>query len=1078
MEEQISQLELLCQQLYESSDITTRQQAEKTLVAFSESPNSLPQCQILLERSQSPYALLLASSTLTKIVTGSTSSLTPQDRLQLRNYVLHYMTSRVGLAGYVTQSLVQLIARITKHGWFDTDKTKMYIFRDLLDEVGKFLQGSVQHCEIGIQILTELVQEMNTVESTRSIAKHRKVAGSFRDEMLYNIFTLSCTLLRQINIRDDQQHNLIGSLLKLSCSCLSFDFIGNSSDESSDDLSTVHIPTAWRPLFVDFSTLQLFFGLTHSLPPKLAASSVSCLVLLASTRRSLFGNSERGQYLEQLVKGVQGLLEASQPLTDPECYHEFCRLLVRLKSNYQLGELMKLEDYPQFIQLVAKFTITSLQSWQFSANSVYYLLCLWQRMVASVPFIRSQDTHLLNTYVPEIAKMYITSRLDCVEGVVTEGMDDPLDDETALGQQLDQLSIIAKCDYQNTCELLVTLFDTTASSYQQTLQTNPGNDNELRIREGQLAWLVHMIGHVMGVRISHSSTASYDTMDGQLVCRVLQLMDLTDAQLPQRGNEHLDLALIGFFEQFRKIYIGEMIHKSTQVYRMLGERLGLNDETTVLNVIVRKIVTNLKLWTRSRSITIRTLQLLQDLSVGFTSVRKLVKLESIQFILDNHTSEQFPFLSIAAIQVDMRCRTMFYTALGRLLLVELREDEEKLRQFMSPITSILEQLQSLMSTPQQLVSEQQIKHMVVGCTRDLRGILIACNTKQSYVMFFDWFYPTYVPIFLDALRLWYLDPFVTSPTLKLMAELAQNRSQRLMFDVTSPKGVLLFREASKTIVTYGTCILSLNDVPESEVYARKLKGVSICFNILRSTLFGSYVNFGVMKLYGDTALDDALSVFVKLVISLPLKHLLDYPKLSIAYYTLLETLTQYHMEFISSLEPDVIIYLLSSISEGLTALDSSVCTGCCSTLDHILTYIFKKRNKPKSSLSPADSISALLQLPEARPEILQDMLSSILNTVMFEKCRVQWSMSRPLLGLILLNEEYFKTLHDRVVSLQPPERQNAMVLCFDNLMDGIEYNLAIRNRDKFTQNLSVFRRDLTISPKDISTVTPTSDMMT
>ena len=41
-----------------------------------------------------------------------------------------------------------------------------------------------------------------------------------------------------------------------------------------------------------------------------------------------------------------------------------------------------------------------------------------------------------------------------------------------------------RCDYQNTCELLVTLFDTTASSYQQTLQTNPGNDNELRIREG------------------------------------------------------------------------------------------------------------------------------------------------------------------------------------------------------------------------------------------------------------------------------------------------------------------------------------------------------------------------------------------------------------------------------------------------------------------------------------------------------------------------------------------------------------------------------------------------------------------
>ena len=33
------------------------------------------------------------------------------------------------------------------------------------------------------------------------------------------------------------------------------------------------------------------------------------------------------------------------------------------------------------------------------------------------------------------------------------------------------------------------------------------------------------------------------------------------------------------------------------------------------------------------------------------------------------------------------------------------------------------------------------------------------------------------------------------------------------------------------------------------------------------------------------------------------------------------------------------------------------------------------------------------------------MLSTVLNVIMFEDCRNQWSMSRPLLGLILLNEE-------------------------------------------------------------------------
>lgn len=46
---------------------------------------------------------------------------------------------------------------------------------------------------------------------------------------------------------------------------------------------------------------------------------------------------------------------------NPECYHEFCRLLMRVKSNYQLGELLRLEDYNTFIDLVAKFTVSSLQ---------------------------------------------------------------------------------------------------------------------------------------------------------------------------------------------------------------------------------------------------------------------------------------------------------------------------------------------------------------------------------------------------------------------------------------------------------------------------------------------------------------------------------------------------------------------------------------------------------------------------------------------------------------------------------------------------------------------------------------------
>lgn len=46
-------------------------------------------------------------------------------------------------------------------------------------------------------------------------------------------------------------------------------------------------------------------------------------------------------------------------------------------------------------------------------------------------------------------------------------------------------------------------------------------------------------------------------------------------------------------------------------------------------------------------------------------------------------------------------------------------------------------------------------------------------------------------------------------------------AQRLQFDVTSPNGILLFREASKIINCYGGHILTLSDIPDDKLYSLK-----------------------------------------------------------------------------------------------------------------------------------------------------------------------------------------------------------------------------------------------------------------
>lgn len=164
------------------------------------------------------------------------------------------------------------------------------------------------------------------------------------------------------------------------------------------------------------------------------------------------------------------------------------------------------------------------------------------------------------------------------------------------------------------------------------------------------------------------------------------------------------------------------------------------------------------------------------------------------------------------------------------------------------------------------------------------------------------------------------------------------------------------------------------------------------------------------------------------------------------------------MNFIASLEPQVVMYILSSISEGLTALgkyslkkirraggvvmvtgcvcvlDTMVCTGCCSSLDHIVTYLFKQLSRStKKRPAPMATDDRFLHIMQQHPEMIQQvgdqrqtphptpptrvcclnltvvvvlqMLSTVLNIIIFEDCRNQWSMSRPLLGLILLNEK-------------------------------------------------------------------------
>lgn len=86
------------------------------------------------------------------------------------------------------------------------------------------------------------------------------------------------------------------------------------------------------------------------------------------------------------MSGIRSIIDRPNKLVDSQCYHEFCR---HIKSNFQLHELVMVDFYPEFIKELAQFSVSSLKSWQFSPNSVHFLLGFWQRLVASSPYLKS-----------------------------------------------------------------------------------------------------------------------------------------------------------------------------------------------------------------------------------------------------------------------------------------------------------------------------------------------------------------------------------------------------------------------------------------------------------------------------------------------------------------------------------------------------------------------------------------------------------------------------------------------------------------------------------------------------------------
>ncbi|CAD7936196.1 unnamed protein product [Amoebophrya sp. A120] len=1124
--EELQRFELLCNTLYQLTPGQTeqdRQNAHKQLLPILEDSSKIPLLQAILMTSQQNHAIIFCTNALTKLITNFWTAVSSGQKEQLKGFLFQSLAnqgpSMYSNAPVILQPFVRLLCRLMKLAWLEGPQ-----HQDVVAKVNEFFEQTNLHTIVGLEVYIEITQDMQPI-SGNMMSRYRRTALCFRDTALPEIFTRGLGTLQklakgELNITDKQQEKvLVKQLLRLIANCLSFDFMGTMPDEANEDQQTVMVPHSWNVLRED-GVCSLFFEVYGSCCNyqrfDCAAKALECLVLMASLRRSFFSKEEdRNKLLGHLINGTSGILASKMGLQDESCYHALCRLLGKINAAHQLSELAAIEVFQVWLTHVYNFTTESLIDWERQPNSKHYLLQFWSGLVSPMIYLKDKAPPALENCIQQITISYIESRLAMADmSAQAEGVQDwadPLDEEVLRSEQLEVLSNLARCRYHETAQHVMKHFEDTLNRAKQ----NQLSQNHFTKK---MSWLVYMMGALvaghssttLGPRSSSSSSRNHESssslnpgdpgyvppahiINGELAKRVFTVIDLTNQDVS--GQETIETAYLYFLEQFRKVYIGEHAksNSSSASGQQLATTLGVQDENAILGMLINKIGKNLQHRCQYELVLAKSLALFHEMAAGINIVhtaersphlivsgRLLLKNEMVQYMMKNHAADEFKFL-YHNIKYG-KYRSQYYHTLGKLLFMDGREDwsvqKQHFEDFMQPMTRVLDGVRTVTAQggSGSLKANPEAKHRIIGLCRDLRGLTLACHGAESYGLLFGWLVQdasisnaqhNRIALFYKALDEFWDDYEVTTPLLKFMAEFCYNKTQRINFEQSSPNGILLFREASNILTTYGQRILQKDfgdfanstsnsigavPTPNRNLYQAKYKGIGVALDMFSHALNGGYCNFGVFELYGDTSLQKSMSLALQMCLSIPSVELSAYQKTFKPFYTFLDLTSKNHVKKIFELDVSQLARLIALVEEGLCSFDVSVCMQCCSIVDNIVSFFVEHQKENQST----DAGRYVTQFLTTQPDALKKILALMFQLILAGEFSSTWSLSRPLLALILLHPNYYLELKDRLIMQQIEERREKLKNFFEELMQNVENTLSSRNRDHFTRQLYTF----------------------
>lgn len=545
----IQELENMSQILLAPPNLVTveqRRAAESVFINFQKSKAPFELCRVILESSKVEYVHFQAASLLKNAVIREWSQLTLETRESLRSYLLQYVMRNPGLASYVREQLVLVVAIMVKRSGVELGPDVPVVENIFLEVSQLISSGNPSLQTIGCSILTALLNEYSS--TTRSsdvgltwevhlLAKKKFETTDLKKIFQYCLQGLSEFTKLSLPIGHDASA-LLKKFLLIAEQVLTWNFqfsmllprklIGLFE---AQQYPTLRPTSEWKEVLLQSSIVELFFKLHWQLRsiPDLCHHTLQCINQLASLNGALMNNEDdRKLYLSWFMDGLLKMLIGM------EVYEYEALNLSNIISRFGLffpPTIMStlpaevLQTYvAQLTRLTCVFTENAAKEEALHKDSQIYMeafehiLDAWMTLIQDVHHfppdsIRQGAIQIFNHYLQcHIAPPDGTRNLnaDDVDNKEVEEIEE--DDRTKFKDQLAVIGLLGRQMLDHCIPLLTKLLEDRVSrlhGQMQRIQQESMTVSDSAILETlneDIHWLVMIIGHVL-CPISEGETA-------------------------------------------------------------------------------------------------------------------------------------------------------------------------------------------------------------------------------------------------------------------------------------------------------------------------------------------------------------------------------------------------------------------------------------------------------------------------------------------------------------------------------------------------------------------------------------------